>query len=127
MGVSTTVVFLTFFAAVLVALNLLETVRDEDEGPQNQPQHRWQQNKVSRFCSTVVKAIPLAAIRIVVVALQIIIQVRGLGGCLLPLRSILFQQAQTTSNDICVEIEGTVWYTGDMMCSTHHPACRCFR
>lgn len=88
MGFSTSVVFLTFLVTVLAVSNLLEMVGGEADGAQNELQCRWQPEKLSQFCSALVKAIPLAAIRIIVVALQIIIQVRGIRNSLMPLKSV---------------------------------------
>lgn len=79
MAIPATVLFISLLAIVLVASYLLEVVRDGANNEQNQPRQRWQEN-VSRFHNIFMKAIPLSTIRIVVTVLQIVIQVRSVGG-----------------------------------------------
>lgn len=79
MAIPTTVLFITLLGIVLVVLYLLEVVRDGANNEQNQLRQWWQE-KVSRLHNVFMKAIPLSTIRIVVTVLQIIIQVRSVGG-----------------------------------------------
>lgn len=77
MGVTAGVLFLALVVTVLAVTYLIDIVGDETDEVQNQPR-RWWQKKLSRFHNLLVKSLPLSTIRIVVVVLQIVIQVRAI-------------------------------------------------
>lgn len=80
-GFCITVLLLVLFVVVLVVSHLLQMVGGEARQAPGQPQPWWR-GKMSRFRSFLVKSIPLSAIRIVVVVLQIVIQVSFFGDSL---------------------------------------------
>ena len=74
-GVPTIALFLTLLATVLAASYLLEVVKDGPDVERIQPR-QWWRGIVWRLRTFSSKALPLSTIKIVVTALQIVIQVR---------------------------------------------------
>lgn len=76
-GFLSALLVLALFVTVLAVSYLLERVGDGANEAQNRPR-RWWKRTVSSIRTLPVKAIPLCAITIVVVVLQIVIQVRAI-------------------------------------------------
>lgn len=75
-GFSACAMLLALFVAAMVVSFLLQRVGDAGRQAQNQPR-RWWRVKSWRIRNFLAKSIPLSAIRIVVVVMQIVIQVRN--------------------------------------------------
>lgn len=74
-GLSTAVLVIAFFVAWLVVSDLLLVGGDGTDDIQTEPR-RWWQGHQSHLRGILLKAVPMSAIRIVVVVLQIVVQVR---------------------------------------------------
>lgn len=85
-GFSTIILALALLVAFVVVSNLLQIVGDGGVETQSEP-HNWLHGKLSHLRKHFVKAIPMSAIRIVVVVLQIVVQVRAIKRRLNPLCS----------------------------------------
>ena len=76
-GFSTTILALALIVALVVVSDLLQIEGDRAVETQNEPQNCLHGN-LSHLRKFLVKAIPMSAIRIVVVVLQIVVQVRAI-------------------------------------------------
>ena len=68
---------LAMLVALVIVSDLLEVVGDGPDETRNEPRSWWQ-GKLSSLRLILGNAIPISAIRIVVVVLQIVVQVRGI-------------------------------------------------
>lgn len=75
-GFSITTLLVASILVLLLVSYLVQVVEDGAHQAQNQPR-RWWRGKVSRCRKYIVKAMPLSTIRIVVVVMQIVVQVRA--------------------------------------------------
>lgn len=74
---------LALFVVLFVVSYLLKTVEDGSNDAQTRPR-RWWQGNLPRFRGFLDKPLPSSAIKIIVVVLQIVIQVRATGESLVP-------------------------------------------
>lgn len=82
-GLSTAVLVLVLFVVWLVVSDLLLVESGGADETPSEPR-RWWQEKQSNLREILVKAVPMSAIRIVVVVLQIVVQVRSIRDSLNP-------------------------------------------
>lgn len=78
-GFSVTTLLVVSFLVLLLVSYLVQTVGDGVHRPR-----RWWQGKMSRFRNFLVKSMPLSTIRIVVVVMQIVFQVRAVAEAVKP-------------------------------------------